>query len=77
MAANTTLRTASLPPPGGRVRRPVTARPRANPRSHEEIIADAKKRYADALAYLVSGPVIEPVWLSAETVIYRVVVQTF
>jgi hypothetical protein len=28
------------------------ARKPANPRSHEEIIADAKKRYAKALAYL-------------------------
>jgi hypothetical protein len=54
MTANINPRTASMPAPEGRVRRPVTARPPANPRSPEEIIADAKKRHAEALAYLAA-----------------------
>jgi hypothetical protein len=54
MDANTKQRTATTPAPGDRVRRPVRTRPPANPRSHEDIIADAKKRHADALAYLAT-----------------------
>jgi hypothetical protein len=54
MATSTQQRTAPLPTPGGRVSRPVLSRPPANPRSHEEIIADAKKRHAEALAYLAA-----------------------
>jgi hypothetical protein len=53
MTGNTKPRTEPMPAPGGgRVPRPVLARKPANSRSHEEIIADAKKRYAKALAYL-------------------------
>jgi hypothetical protein len=36
--------------------RPVLARRPVNPRSHENIIADAKNRYAEALAYLADRP---------------------
>ena len=53
MAVNTKPRTA-MPAPAGRVPRPVLSRPPANPRSHEEIIADAKKRHVKALAYLAA-----------------------
>jgi hypothetical protein len=51
---NTEPRPARAPAPGGRVQRPVTARLQANLRSREDIIADAKKRHADALAYLAT-----------------------
>jgi hypothetical protein len=54
MTTNMQSRTASMPAPEGRVRRPVTARPPANPRSREDIVADAKKRHAEALAYLAA-----------------------
>jgi hypothetical protein len=55
MTGNTKPRTEPMPAPGGgRVPRPVLARKPANPRSLEEIIADAKKRYAKALAYLAA-----------------------
>jgi hypothetical protein len=51
---NTEPRPARAPAPGGRVQRPVAARLQANLRSREDIIADAKKRHADALAYLAT-----------------------
>jgi hypothetical protein len=54
MATSTQQRTASTPAPGGRVSRPVLARQPANPRSLKEIIADAKKQHAEALAYLAT-----------------------
>ena len=54
MAANTKQRTAPTSSPGGRLPRPVESRLPLSRRSQEEIIADAKKRYAEALAYLAT-----------------------
>jgi hypothetical protein len=46
-------RVEQTPSPDGRVPRPVTARPPKNPRQ-KDIVADAKKRFAAALAYLAA-----------------------
>jgi hypothetical protein len=55
MAADTNPHTApTAPAPASRVRRPVLSRPPANPRSHEDIVADVKKRHAKTLAYLAA-----------------------
>jgi hypothetical protein len=54
MAANTNLHPTPTPAANDRARRRVLARPPANPRPHEVIIADAKKKHADTLAYLAT-----------------------
>ena len=54
MDANTKPRTAPTASPGDRLPRPVVSRLPLRRRSHEDIIADAKKRFADALAYLAT-----------------------
>jgi len=53
MAVDKKERTKSAPPAkrggGSRILKP---RPAAKPRSHEELIADAEKKFAKTLAYL-------------------------
>jgi hypothetical protein len=54
MNANAKRQIAPTSVHSDRVPRPVTPRPPANPRSFEEMLADAKRRHAEALAYLAT-----------------------